>query len=282
MENNNYTNTVYQNELIYTDDINNYKLIKTKDTVKAGELLLIEHVFNDTSNICQLVIQENEYLHNELYPRITLWDENNENERNKNARSKFLCNCFGKNGETFMFGNIISKINHSCNPNSILFLSGKTILHELELIVVYYTLLSIKDINKGDEVTITYGVKRGHDNGDHFECHCNKSIDERRKVWNIIDNISSHFQRVENNKSQNIIITYEETSESLKIMMHQYLAKKGYIVSNNGRSCVVPRFIDFVNEIIKEGSLNEKVNSFLEQTENNLHRYKRNVRRSAD
>ena len=38
-----YTRTVYQNNLIQADTINNYKSIKARDSIKSGELLLIEH-----------------------------------------------------------------------------------------------------------------------------------------------------------------------------------------------------------------------------------------------
>jgi hypothetical protein len=67
-------------------------------------------------------------------------------------------------------------------------LCERTITHD---VTIYYSVLySIKNITKGDEIRIMYGYKRGHHDEDDFKCDCGKSVNDRQKLWSILDKIS--------------------------------------------------------------------------------------------
>ena len=57
-----------------------------KNTIEKGQLLLIEHVFTNTRDVCQHLI-----INNELYPRLDQWCEDSKENpqifRNKEKQS---------------------------------------------------------------------------------------------------------------------------------------------------------------------------------------------------
>jgi hypothetical protein len=259
MTDNTYTRTVYQNESIHIDTNNDYISVKAKNDIKYGELLLIEHIFRGTDNICTLVIRENEYLYNELYPRISKWSKNERDD----ANTKSIKNRFSEDGGIYYLGNMMSKINHSCDSNCIILCVKKKIFDDL--IINYLILYSIKNITKEDEITIMYGHIRGHNNEDDFECGCRQSAEDRQKRWIIVNNIGNRIQKTEHIRLDNIIVEYEKLSESKNTMMYQYLASCGYVISND-RVCITQQFIDFVKENTKngDGSNDERIKHILD------------------
>ena len=238
-----YTKVIYQSELIYVDTNENYMSIKTNSDIKAGELLLIEHEFANTHDICTLVIQENEYLYNDLYPRLSKWKKEDNRE---DATIKLIKNQFSEGGEMMIFGTTISKINHLCTSNCVIFLCSR--ITPFNITINYAVLYSTKNISKGDELTIMYNYQSGHNNEDDFVCDCNKSIDDRQKIWDIIKNIGASFQKINNDELQNIFTKYEESHEAKRIMILQYLVGHGYVINNDDNVYIDSKFTDFFNK----------------------------------
>ena len=226
MNNNIYTKTIYKSDSIDINSDNGIYKIIAKHDIKYGEMLLIELVFVGDINTCVLLIRENEFMYNQLYPRLTKWNETNDRE---DASIKFEKNSFTKNSDKFVIASDLSKINHSCDPNCITFYCSKLVVNGLDM--RYLALYSIKNISHGEEIKIMYGDTHGH--------------------------------REEYDNIQKIIIEYEKTYESRKIMMHHYLAMNGFFFSNNERVCMTNRFVDFVNKKYDHGTIQEKKDKML-------------------
>lgn len=254
-----FTKVVYQGAITVTSELDYYSLKATND-IKSPDLLLIEHVFTDTISVCATAIKENEYLYNILHPRIRTWKESLDRD---DAKQKLRSNCFVSKNDTerVSFGNMLSKINHSCQPNCVAFLCGNTVINEFT--VKYFAVYSIRNIAKDEEITVSYGNQRGHHNKDDFQCQCNKTASERECVWNIIDKIGVTFQKTEHSYLQTLIDAYEKTEDARNIMFHQYQANHGCYITGvknaNNRICLTPRYMDFVNKKFKMGNQQDRI-----------------------
>lgn len=278
---NHYIGTVYLNPSIVIREENNYKSVIAVNDIAFGELLIIEHALSSTADICQTIIEHNEYLFDEYYPRKEKWIDNN--ERQPNSREKINHNSFAHDkGDNLIMGDMIVKINHSCDQNCAVFfredynISGTSIL--------FIELYSIRKIKRDTELTISYGPKTSHERD--FVCNCGKTLEERIKEFDLKYKLVSHLGNNCKEIVKEKIYNYLLTPIAKKILLYHYLANNGIFINNDIISAydekggklidmTVSKFIGFDNtkdlgNNIKIDLTNKKFTIFLSIIKKNL------------
>jgi hypothetical protein len=257
--NNYYTDIVYQNQSICIKEENGFKSVIASEDINSQSLLLVEHVFSGSTSDCHLLVRDNEYLFNQLCPRVKMWNKEKKH-KNKVSLTKVLSNCIGKNCDNVIIGDFISKFNHACVPNSVFFRAVTREHHDL--VVNYIAIISTKNIKKGEEITIHYGFGRGHTKTDDFNCQCGKSKEERDKLCEIIYSIIINLQKNYSESIIGLVDVYEKKSKT--IMTYQYLAKKGLVASNASIVSMTKTFVELLNSIYTEGTIEDKKNKMVD------------------
>jgi hypothetical protein len=171
-----YTSPIYTEQRIQFDVHCNFHRVIAKDDIQAGVILHIEHGIATTFNKLTWMVCSNDSLYDSLYPRERTHEEliYDEQQRLKRASEKVQNNCFinrnryqstmvKKDTATVLLSNLISAFNHSCCPNAA--------VHEYFCVMAgskeVYTpvVFSVYPIHKGDEITIMYSAKIGHEIG---------------------------------------------------------------------------------------------------------------------
>ena len=88
------------------------------------------------------------------------------------ARLMVSSNAFTVNSNRVLF-EFSSRLNHSCNPNLVRQHKGEKM-----------NLISTRNIKAGEQLTIQYNPKAGHEDISHFKCNCGRSLVERTKIFN--------------------------------------------------------------------------------------------------
>lgn len=100
-----YTSIIYSSNLINVVEENEYKSMIALDDIKSQTLLFIEHVFTGAVLECQIMVRENEYFYDQLYPREKIW-EKEEKHKNKYAMDKVARNCIGRDCNNIIIGDL--------------------------------------------------------------------------------------------------------------------------------------------------------------------------------
>ncbi|XWV25013.1 putative SET domain-containing protein [Tupanvirus deep ocean] len=249
---NKYTACVYLSDYIGIFDTNNNKFVIANKEIPANTLLLIEHVYTGTSTDCHLLVRDNEFFYDSLCPRMTSWKDEKEEEKDQVSLVKVVRNCIGKNLNNMFIGDYMSKFNHTCFPNSAFFLAVSKNHHGL--VTNYIALFSTKNIASGEEITINYGVDRGHNTSDDFICDCGKSKEDRDKVCNIIYELINNLRKTNMDSIVELVSEYEKNDQCRKILIHQYLAKKGLISTNDNVVSMTQSFVQHLNSVYGDGT----------------------------
>ena len=277
-----YMAIIYQHPALIVHSENNYKSVRIEEDIAFGDLLLVEHAYASPTHICQAIIQHNEYLFNMYHPRITNFEESV--NRSDDAKEKLSNNCFGmENGDkliTFM----VTKLNHSCDPNCAVYIQEKYKMDNTN--IVFMELFAIRFLKKGTEITINYGPATAHNRD--FECKCGKNFEERQKMFKVCTNLVFGFSEKNNINIRKMICQYLDESLSKKISLNHYLATKGIFINNNTVSAytsdgektindIVHKYLGLEGEIklldgqVIEQTMNEnKINIFLKIINDNL------------
>ncbi|XWV26267.1 putative SET domain-containing protein [Tupanvirus soda lake] len=259
---NQYTSNVYLSDYISIFDTNNNKFVIADKDIPANTLLLIEHVYTGTSTDCHLLVRDNEYLYDTLCPRTTSWKDEKEEEKDQVSLVKVVRNCIGKNLNNMFIGDYMSKFNHACSPNSVFFLAVSKNHHGL--VTNYIAVFSTKNIASGEEITINYGIDRGHNVSDDFGCACDNSKEERNKLCQVIYELINNLRKTNIDSIMEMVTKYEKTDECRKILIYQYLAKKGLIYTNKNVVSITQSCIKYLNSIYSEGTLDDKKDKMLD------------------
>lgn len=240
-----YTSIVYMHPAFSVINNNNFKSVTAANDIKTGEIILIEHVFKNTTEICTLLIRENDHLFNSLYPReINLGTMDNET-KTKIALNKLNLNCFEFDREHTAFGQEISNINHHCNANCVVVFYTNSINEKID--VSYFILYAIRNITKGSELHIIYNTERGHCAESDFQCNCGKSLEERNMLINLIFKMAKSFHRLKVSTFSEIIREYESSEIARRNIFYQYMVSIGY-VKNDLNSYYSPSLIKHIEE----------------------------------
>jgi hypothetical protein len=267
-----YTNIVYLNDGIDIIDKDNYKSVVSTKTINTHTLLLVEHVFTGTNEECHLIVRDNEYLFNTLHPRSLEWENESNEDKDQISLTKLIRNCYGKNLDNLFICDFMSKINHSCIPNTVFFRAIGKNIHGLQ--VNYIALVTIKEIAQGEEITINYGIDRGHDPSEDFCCMCEKTETERTKICSVIYGMAVQLQKNFLDEITKMVNAYEEKTK--KTLVYQYLAKKGLVVSNDDILSMKKSYVKYLNSLYVEGTIEEKNNEFFHYVNDLLNKIENN------
>lgn len=222
-----YSVLVYKHndlELVYE---NNFKRIVTTNDIKSGQLLALEHVYAAKPEICCRIIENNEKLFDTYHPRALSHAESK--ERFMQAREKLSHNCFGLMDGNNIINIFIHQINHSCDASCAVYIQENHTFDETK--VIFMELYSVRNITKGNEITINYGPDTAHKRD--FECKCGKDDAERHKVFTVTANLAYAISTMHSDIIQKKLYEYLQLPLAKKILLNQYLAVNGIYVSNN-------------------------------------------------
>lgn len=156
-------------EIKYNEKTKSYGMFST-EFIPAKTLILIDCGLNGSQEYIETVVSNDpvyKSLVNDLYPR------------DKDIPTKLIYNCFGNKEESSLYFTI-SKINHNCTPNALY----SNFNWAQDIIKAGYdigSIVSINNIQKGEEITIQYSLYTGHGCKVHdWICDCNKSNQERK------------------------------------------------------------------------------------------------------
>jgi len=238
---------IYQNPAIIVCDENNFKSVKSARDITFGELLLVEHVYTSVPKSCVEVIANNEYLFNMYHPRIVSYNESMEpTEKISAAINKVDHNRFGMDKDKNIITLMITKMNHSCDPNCAVYVQEKYNMENTD--IVFMELYAIRNIPTGTEITINYGPNTSHNRD--FECDCGKDLDNREKIFQIGRTITRNLSTDNNTLVQKLVYQYLATPLSDKILLNHYLATKGIFMDNNNVSAYTSEGEKTINDIV--------------------------------
>lgn len=169
----------------YDIEKDNFSMFST-NLIHEGTLLIIEEAFVGTNNFIAKRIEKKTQFIKELYPRngtildklsYNTWDWCSSTDLLYLQDSSGLCP-------------YITKINHSCEPNSIAikYALNKTNTDEYKGLLVLY---AVKNILPNTEITTSYGFEVGHpsifDEEEqtpfNWKCRCNRTYKERNIMY---------------------------------------------------------------------------------------------------
>jgi hypothetical protein len=158
-------------EIKYNEETKSYGMFAS-EFIPEKSLILVECGLNGSQEYLSslLLNGENSEMYkpfvDELYPR------------DKDILTKLVYNCFGTKEQCCLYFTI-SKINHNCIANAGCIRINWT-PEILKAGYVLGCLVSYKNIEKGEEITIQYSLQAGHGCNVHdWKCECNKSIKEK-------------------------------------------------------------------------------------------------------
>ncbi|AYV85706.1 MAG: hypothetical protein Satyrvirus32_6 [Satyrvirus sp.] len=282
---NEYIFLVYKNPGIDTCEQNNYKYVVANRDILHGELLLIEHVLIADNNTCFSIIKNNEYLFDRYHPRTTKFNGYNfkdGDDKNKLTNTKIQHNCFGYEKDELLMSDNIASINHSCDPNSAVYLQKTYKAGNTN--IVFMEVYSVRSIKKDTEITISYGAETSHKRD--FECKCGKELPEREKIFKIVSNLAGIFSDKNKKFVAEKVCEYLKEPISKKILLNHYLSEMEIFFDHdfvssfteNGKKLIndivyknLENDIPLANKLPKEDKINnEKIKIFLTILNNGL------------
>ncbi|MEM3062371.1 MAG: SET domain-containing protein-lysine N-methyltransferase [Nitrososphaerota archaeon] len=243
-----YMTVVHKHPALTVCEENNFKYVKVTEDIKFGELLLVEHVYASDNNICYLIVRYNEYLFDQYHPRKVKFADAvklDENEISVMVSEKISHNCFGFGENSKLITDTITKLNHSCDQNCAVYINVSYKIEETN--VVFMELYAIKNIKKDSEITISYGPETSHKRD--FVCNCGKSLNQRKKHFNIVSRLASSLSRNINNEVRVKIYNYLHSTKARRILMNHYLANNGIIVNNNNIAAYTKNGMKMINKL---------------------------------
>lgn len=263
--NNSYMAIVYLHPNVSIQRVNNFSSMIANNTIKKNSLLLIEHVFTGSIDQCHFLVQENEYLYNELHPRNQKWSEMTNNAAKEIiAKKKVSANGFMHSATEVILGDTVSKFNHSCTPNSLCFKAGESKINGF--VFNYIGVFACKDVSEGEELKINYGGIRGHNGEDDFHCNCGLTTAERNRLEKKTSNQITDF--IKQISLRPVISQYEKIANYQ--ILCQYLAISGLVISNETNYNLTNKLLLTFNKFYGSINLDEKKNQFIDHIQNVL------------
>lgn len=245
-----YTCVVYQSPKISTGEKDGYIYIMAKENISFGEIIMVEHVLTAPTNVCHLIINYNEYLFDSYHPRTVKFKDATADERHLMTKEKICHNCFGVGENLLILSHQITKLNHSCTPNCVVFIRHHYKGDDTR--IVFMELYCIRDIKEGSEVMISYGPETSHKRD--FECGCGKELVERTKMFNVISALAKVLSDKSKLQIEEKIYYYLQMAVSKKVLMNQFLSTKGVFMNKDQVAIFTTEGEKVINEIISKNS----------------------------
>lgn len=208
------------------------KMRSTK-SIKAGELMVLEHIIEQSEGVVIAMLKSNKDLFNALAPRDTKWDKFPDKLKQRTikyaAQSKASTNEFESSKENAtLLGITVSYFNHSCHPNAVY---AAYRAHGL----VFQLVTALRDIASGDEVCVNYGPFAGHStNPPHnWTCDCGMSFEEREKQCLDADIAMYDIFAAIKDEIDALIGVYYATETCRYIAVTHELARRGMRVNSD-------------------------------------------------
>ena len=198
-----------------------YRYVKSNKTIKKGELLLIEHCYvSETLEFLKKIVTSDSELFNNLFPRSKKWNEQfiSEEELTEDienlVKEKVLKNAFRTYSKEYSIALECSNFNSSIIPNAI----TKNYSIDIDEIysVFYVCIISIKEINIDEEITISYGGSYFRDERDKI-CVPNYDIITKESE-NLVKKIMNQY--IHTKKCLDIIVTHISLFDGLNILRY--------------------------------------------------------------
>jgi hypothetical protein len=157
------SNTVFQsNKWLVGVRKDDYRYVEANKNIKKGELLLIEHCYlsKRVESLPNIILYSPELFDN-LFPRNEKWKEELLIEKGQTKdiinliNEKAQKNSFMVAKDKYSVGLNISNFNHSTSPNAYVKSNTYIIDENVSLFIMY--IISDKEINVDEEITISYG-----------------------------------------------------------------------------------------------------------------------------
>ncbi len=232
----NPTHTIYKSDKIlfdYDSANDNRKVIATEN-ISQWDLLILEHGITDvivptTSNDdiisrIGLNILFNEDLYNELYPRKSKYNLNEEDcdmdNITENINKKINKNAFkyivtDKIEHNSLFRDI-TNLNHSVDSNANLS-HFRIEMKGIDFPIVFYCVFCCRDILKGSEICINYG---------------NGYFNENTDLTNYY-NMSDDYKKQNGIKIMSVIRDYMHSEDFRNVIYNHFFYSHGIIFENN-------------------------------------------------
>lgn len=152
-----YTKVLFESRSIVSEtNKNGDRSIKATKKINEGSLLLVEQILAANLTVASIIVRFTPELFNTLTPRTNidrkeLLKDHLSPVLKKLIMKKIEKNTFKGPGTTFYLGNRISNFNHKAQPNAIV------VKNDVDSIDTCFTIIAIKNIDIGEEITISYG-----------------------------------------------------------------------------------------------------------------------------
>jgi hypothetical protein len=265
-----YTSNVMVSPKITFDksDNQNWK-VTANQTIKSGEILLVEHIVSGEKSICHKIIKNNDSIYRSLYPRA----ETGESNKSDNALKKLYLNSFanGQNAGNMDFGLSVAHFNHSCDNNAIVM---NTSINFKLFDVKFITVISINQIGSGGEVMISYGTHVGHgpppdkdidESYNTIICRCPKSESVRMMRTHVVANLAKKLYDDAKKDVMQYIENYVMDVDFVSVLFNQYLACQGMFVDTDESVSYNDKFLDSLG-VTKDNIDNDVISAYMKKT----------------
>lgn len=279
------TNVIYMtpNANVVYDKERDYYSLKATNDIPFGQLIFLEHVLAGTPEFVVAATMIDDELRDTLYPRATLVDKCVSLEdcqrlaQNKLANNEFLF------APDHVLGNVFSKINHHCFPNSHMTIADNWFLNDKDnnghqiVRVQVYGLWCIRKIKTGDEITLSYvnGGGSSDKNGDPIKASHQELIDlhdrhmkhygdirclctdkdkvKSRKRSSIEADLAHHFRDEARSLVSTLVDQYLELEDTQDILLLHSIGQHGFFNANGKILCIdFTKGMNNYNKIAKE------------------------------
>ncbi|KAJ3136153.1 glutamine-dependent NAD(+) synthetase [Physocladia obscura] len=157
----------------YCDNNDGSQKIRATDDIRAGSVLLIEHVVFGNAKFIRRVLKVDSAFSVQLHPRSAISESEHRGDFS-DIDAKIEANAFFGADGTLRLGPAATRFNHSCTPNCIVryaYEHSPFAFRDGERRDGFATIYSVSDIKPGDEICYQYNI-HAHD---MFACSCSAS-----------------------------------------------------------------------------------------------------------
>jgi hypothetical protein len=246
-----YTRVVFESSHVkLMSDENDFRCMRAVKDIHEGAVLLVEHCLEGDQIFIKNCVHVDSELFKNLYPRTT-------NSLNPDdCMKKIQKNAFGSSEEDrYIIGSRISNFNHKTMPNA--FHYRITCRFNEHITTTIYCVHAIKNICKGDEITIKYSDYSSDSTHKSFMTETDVGFEdfkERHSSSPISNRIIDQY--LQQTKCRQMVLIHELAREGLYFTKGDWVASTRWMKSNGIKddsefSVAVQRRINDIGNKIK-------------------------------